>query len=144
MKTPDKKAISEELAVEEFTKFLKKYKAKEIRRGQLKLSEIKEQYIDAIEAIQDGFLTFDDKNHPTYRLREQIGDNTDTATTVVDFRTRIRPSDRANVMSGLNVEKDQGKFTLRYIAFITQLPIGELDKMNDDDYDAINQICSVF
>ena len=141
----EKKAVSREVAISEFAKFLRKYKAKELRRGIIKESEIGEDYIDAIEAIEDGLLVFDDKNHPKYTLREPLGGaDSELGAKEIVFRSRIRPSERANVMSGLDVAKDQGKFTLRYLAFITGLAVLELDKLNSDDYDVINQVSSVF
>lgn len=139
------KKVDEKVAIETFTKFLKKFKAKELRRGEISEVDIKDDYIDAIESIQDGFLIFDDKDHPSLTLRKPLttGDD-ETAVKEVTFRTRIRPSDKANIMSGLEVQKDVGKFSLRYAAYITQLSIKELDLLDRDDYDTIQQVCSVF
>lgn len=147
MKKNENKAISSEVAFSEFKKFLEKYKSKEIRRGSLTDEKIKEEFIDALEAVEDGLLTFDDKNNPNYKLRVPIeteSKNKELGTYEVGFRTRIRPTVKADLMDGLEVKKQAGKFALRYIAYITQLPIPDLDNMDPDDYDTINQICSVF
>lgn len=137
------KSVSKEIAVGEFIKFLKVHKAKELKRGKIKEIEIPEEYPDAIEAIMDGRMVFDDKSHPTLKLKEPLKDEAETIAEV-SFRKRIKPSERANVMSGLNIEKDIGKFTLRYLAYLTQLSIADLDRMHGDDYDTINQLGSVF
>jgi hypothetical protein len=142
-----KKAMTEELAVEELSKFLQKYKKKEFRKGQITNEKILQDYPDVIEAIQDGLIVFDDKNHLNLELRYPIvaeGSDRDLDTKVVEFRTRIKPTDKANLMDGLNIQTQQAKYVLRYIAYITGLSQNELDKLESEDYDVINQICSVF
>lgn len=137
------KAVSKELAVSEFMKFLKVHKSKELKRGKIKEVDIPEEYPDVMDAVMEGRLVFDDNHHPTLKLKEPLKDDAETISEIT-FRNRIRPSERANVMSGLNIEKDLGKFTLRYLAFLTQRPIADLDRMHQDDYDTINQLSSVF
>lgn len=142
-----KNKISEDVALAELKGFLNKYKAKEIRRGQLKDDKIKEEYIDVLEAIQDGYMVFDEKHTPTYTLRHPLttesGDK-DLAVTEIKFKSRVKPTVKADLMDGLKVETQLGKFQIRYIGYIADLSRGEIDKLDPDDYDVIMQIASVF
>lgn len=143
----DKKKISEDVALVDITKFLKKFKAKEFRRGQLDDAKIREEYIDVLEAIEDGLITFNEENHPTYTLRNPIeveSKDKDKGTYHVNFKTRVKPSEKARIMDGLNVEKQAGTFAIKYICFVAQLSKSDVDMLSADDYDVINQICSVF
>lgn len=144
-----KKVLATDVALEELTKFLKKHKAKEFRRGTIKIDKISEEYIDVLEALEYGNLTFDDKLNPKYTLIEPIlPDDKDADASLgireITFRSRIKPSVKADLMDGLDVQKQAGKFSMRYVSYIIQQPIAILDKLSNDDYDALNQICSVF
>lgn len=142
-----KSKISEDVALADLKKFLEKYKAKEMRRGQLKDDKIKDDYVDVLEAIQDGFMVFDDKHNPKYTLRvplETDGGNPELATREILFKTRVRPSVKADLMDGLKIETQLGKFSIRYMGYIADLSAGDIDKLDPEDYDVINQICSVF
>lgn len=142
-----KKAVNQEVAIEDLRAFLSKYKKREARKGELTQEKLLEDYPDVIEAICDGLITFDDRNHPTFKLRHPIvpeSGNTDLGTTEVTFRTRIKVSDKARIMDGLNVQTQQAKYVLRYTAYITELAISDIDRLDPEDYDVINQIGSVF
>ena len=109
--------------------------------------KIEDNFPDVIEAIQDGLIVFDDKNHPTLTLRfpiETENKDKDLGIYVVNFRSRIKPSDKANIMDGLNIQTQQGKYILKFMSYITGMSGNELDKLDTEDYDTINQICSVF
>tara|TARA_R110000822_G_scaffold123489_3_gene257895 strand:+ start:5474 stop:5917 length:444 start_codon:yes stop_codon:yes gene_type:complete len=147
MKKNETRAISKEVAISELTKFLQKYKRKEFRKGELTEDKIEDNFPDVIEAIQDGLIVFDDKNHPTLTLRfpiETENKDKDLGIYVVNFRSRIKPSDKANIMDGLNIQTQQGKYILKFMSYITGMSGNELDKLDTEDYDTINQICSVF
>ena len=147
MKKNETRAISKEVAISELTKFLQKYKRKEFGKGELTEDKIEDNFPDVIEAIQDGLIVFDDKNHPTLTLRfpiETENKDKDLGIYVVNFRSRIKPSDKANIMDGLNIQTQQGKYILKFMSYITGMSGNELDKLDTEDYDTINQICSVF
>lgn len=144
-----KKVLATEVALKELTKFLKKHKAKEFRRGTIQVDKISEDYIDVLEALEFGNLTFDEKGNPKYTLIEPIvpeekGADASLGIREITFRTRIKPSVKADLMDGLDVQKQAGKFSMRYVSYIIQQPIAILDKFCNDDYDALSQICSVF
>ena len=140
------KKVATEVAVKELTEFLKKYKSKEFRRGKLSTEKISDDYIDAIEAIEDGLLVFKD-NTPTYTLREPLFSKAEDKALVVkevNFRTRIKEADRALIMDGLDLEKKRGTYVLKTLSYITQLSMVEIKELGKDDFDVLNQICSVF
>lgn len=139
--------ISNEVAVKELTAFLQKHKAKDFRRGKMSDEIIREDYIDVIEAIEDGLLIFDEKNSPTYTLRNPLDKGkSDKGLEVsqVTFRSRIREADKNLLMDGLDVKKQMGTYTIKYIAFICQLHMVDVKRLEKDDFDVLNQICSVF
>lgn len=139
--------VSNEIALSEFTKFLQKHKSRELKRGKLTQDKIQEDYIDAIEAIEEGALIFEN-GKPIFMLRDVIsppdGEDQSLAISKLEFRSRIKPSDKAKLMEGLNPEKQSATFTLRYLAYIIKQPLPVLDKLSQDDYNAVNQVCSVF
>lgn len=144
-----KQVLATDVALKELTKFLKKHKAKEFRRNKIKESDISTEYIDMLEALEFGNLTFDDKLNPTYTLIEPIlpeEKNADASLGIreITFKTRIKPTQLANIMEGIDVAKDSGTFSLRYMSHITGKSIQIIDKFSKDDYDVLNQICSVF
>lgn len=139
--------IPQEIAMDELRVFLKKYQPKEFRRGNMTDEKIKEDYIDALEAIEDGFLIFNENGKPEYTLQSPLFEGAkDTALVVkkVSFRSRIRESDKSRLMNGLDMKKQTGTFALKYLSFITQLSMTEVDELESDDSKVINQICSVF
>jgi hypothetical protein len=139
--------VSNEVAIKEVTDFLKKHKAKDFRRGKMNQALINEDYIDAIEAVEDGLLTFDEKMKPTYELRNPLyTDKADAALHIkkVGFRSRIKEADKNLLMDGLDMKKQMGTYTLKYIAYICQLHVADVKNLEKDDFETLNQICSVF
>jgi hypothetical protein len=147
-KTEDasKKKVAKNVAIEELTEFLKKYKSKEFRRGLMTHEKIEEDYIDVIEAIEDGNLIFE-KGKPKYKLREPLfkdAEDKSLMVTDVNFRSRIKEADRALIMDGLDLEKKRGTYVLKTLSYITQLSMVEVKELEKEDFDVLNQICSVF
>ena len=121
--------------------------AKDFRRGKMTDEKIEEDYEDVIEAIEDGLLVFDEKQKPTYTLRNPLYANATDKSLIkkeVSFRSRIKQADKNLVMDGLDIKKQMGTYTLKYISFITQLSLTEVKELETDDFDVLNQICSVF
>ncbi|WP_299529051.1 hypothetical protein [Ulvibacterium sp.] len=141
-----KPAVSEEMAIDELSVFLKKYKKREFRKGQMTNDRILDEYPNIIDAIMDGFLVFEDAG-PKLTLREPIETETkdkELGVYNVAFRTRVKPSDQARIMDGINIQTQQAKYVLKFLSYVTGLSSGEIDKLGKEDYDTINQLCSVF
>ena len=145
--TETKKAVNSNVAIDDLKNFLKKHMAKDFRRGKMTDEKIEDDYIDVIEAIEDGLLVFDDKNKPTYTLRYPLFGNAEDKSlmvTEVTFRSRIKEADKSILMDGLDIKKQLGTYTIKYISYITQLSMTEVKELEKEDFDVLNQICSVF
>lgn len=141
------KKVSNEIAVKEVTDFLRKHKEKEFKRGKMTEDVILEDYIDVIEAVEDGLITFDDHGKPVYTLKKPLYADAKDKSLVIDkvtFRARIKESDKNMLMDNLDVKKQMGTYTIKYISFMTQLSMTEVKELENDDFDVLNQICSVF
>jgi len=138
------KKVGREVAFKELKGFLNKHKAKEFRRGTLTDEKIEDDYIDVLEAIEDGLMIFKD-NSPVYTLREPVkSDNGNVVLDEVVFRTRIHPVDRTNVLNGINLEKEQGTYLLKTLSLATQLSVPMLSKLGKEDFEVLNQVSQVF
>lgn len=141
------KLVSTDVAIEDLKNFLQKHKSKEFRRGVMTQEKIEEDYIDVIEAIEDGLLSFDSNGNPIYKLRSPLYEGLEDKTLMVKevtFRSRIKEADKSLLMDGLNMQKQVGTYTIKYISFMTQLSMTEVKELETDDFEVLNQICSVF
>ena len=132
--------IPTDLAIKEIQDFVTKfdYKAK-------KDWEVKDDYPNMLQAVEEGLLSFDDKKKPTYKLRFPIkNDKKEIAIDTLNFRTRIRPQELSTVMRGLDISKNQIEYTLRCFAFLTGQPIAVIDKLEKFDYKVMEQVSTVF
>lgn len=139
--------VSHDVAFSEVKNYLEKHMKKEFRRGQMPDSKIEEEYPDMIEAVEDGLLVFDKNQKATLTLREPLfADKEDASLAIkeVTIRNRIKAADKHVLMDGLNVQKQLGTYTLKIIAHITQLDQKDVKELEKDDFDVINQLCSVF
>ena len=128
------------------TDFLKKYQPRNFKRGKFKKEKIEEDYIDAIEAIEEGRLVFNKNGVPVYDLENHLHlDNKDVDTIKkVNFRSRIKQADKARVLNGIDVEKQQGDYTLNMLSYITQLAVADISFLDTHDYNVLQQVSSVF
>lgn len=139
--------VSTDVALKDLTSFLQKYKAKEFRRGTMTTDKIADDYIDVVEAIEDGLLTFDSNQSPVYELRHPLYANAEDKSLIkseVKFRSRIKEADKNLLLDGLDIKKQLGTYTLKYISYITQLSLTEVKELDNEDFEVLNQICSVF
>lgn len=138
--------VSKEIALKELTSFLKQHKTKEFRRGILTAEKIEEDYIDVLESIEDGYLTFDKDGKPVYKLVEPLHQNSEDQSLVVKEvkLRRVRAADKALVMNGLDFEKERGTYIIKLVSYITQLSIADVKLLGNEDYTVLNQLCSVF
>jgi hypothetical protein len=139
--------VNKEVAFLEVKKYLKNHLKKDFRRGQMPDSKIEDEYLDLIEAVEDGLLVFDEKFKANYKLREPLfSDKEDSSLAIkqVSIRSRIKAADKHVLMDGLNVQKQLGTYTLRIIAHITQLSEVDVKELDKEDFEVLNQLCSVF
>lgn len=139
--------VDKKVAFNEVKNYLQKHLKKEFRRGQMPDSKIEEEYEDLIEAVEDGLLKFDENSKATYKLREALytdKEDAELAIKEITIKGRIKAADKHILMDGLNVQKQLGTYTLKIISHITQLDKRDIKNLEKDDFDVLNQLCSVF
>lgn len=141
-----KEVISREVAIKELTEFLKQHLKKEFRNGKTISSEkIEEDYPDVLYAMEDGNLVFvNGKPEYTllYPLKNEQGED---SITKVSFRSRIKGADKTILINGIDPKKQLGDYMIKVISYITQIDSNELvKKLEKEDFEVLNQICSVF
>ena len=97
--------ISKEIAKQELFDFLAPY----YRHLRVKptLEEIEEGYHNVIEAICNGRLVFEN-GVPKYTLEDPIkSEDGSVIVDVITFKTRIKPSDKANLAKGIDKEYEK-------------------------------------
>tara|TARA_B100000953_G_scaffold297883_1_gene293564 strand:- start:4124 stop:4567 length:444 start_codon:yes stop_codon:yes gene_type:complete len=141
------KKINRKQAVEEMSKFLEKHDPKGFRRGEYSKDKILEDYVDVIEAIEDGKLVFDDHLVPTYEYYEPLFPDSNTRSEKDDactLRSRVKAADKALVMDGLNFEKQRGTYALKMLSYLCQIEMYRVKELGSTDFNTLNQLCSVF
>jgi len=137
-KRPD--VINKEVAITEMQSFVERWTYEKPERW-----KVEEDYPQVLKAIEKGILVFDEDSQPIYTLAFPIKtDEGNDAVSKIEFRTRIKPTDLANITKGLNVAKQQVEYTLRCLSYITGQNRVMLDKFDKFDYKAIEQISTVF
>lgn len=139
------KKVAREVAMEELTKFLKIHLPKEFKRGTMNEEKIEEEYLDVLEAIEDGNLIFDEFKKPVYNLVSPLKNSEDViSVSEVTFRSRIKGADKTVLMNGIDPKKQLGDYMIKVISYMTQLPANLVKKLEKEDFEVLNQICSVF
>ena len=139
--------VSKEVAFKDVKSYLEKHLKKEFRRGKMPDSKIYDEYEDMIEAVEDGLLIIDSKGKVEYTLRYPLfTDKEDSSLAIkkVNIRGRIKAADKHLLMDGLDVQKKLGTYTLKIIAYITEVQLADVKQLEKEDFDTINQLCSVF
>lgn len=134
------KVISKELALNDLesliNKFVKRPDAREV---------LEKKYLDVLEAIQDGFLSFDEEMNPVFKLKNAIkNDKGEVSISEIKFKTRILPSQLTELAKGLHPVDDLFLLQNKMTGFIISQPIAILDKFSRYDLDVINQLASIF
>lgn len=139
-KQTQKHVISEEIAIQEMEILLNKFSRKKIE-----LSEIKESYPNSVEAICKGLLVINDFV-PVYKLANPItSESGEVQISDLTFKTRVKPTVKADLADGLDLKKSAAKFSLRLMAHVVGLAsINYLDKFEREDYDLIEELTPVF
>lgn len=135
------KVISEENALAELKVFIQKWVKKPVPD-----SNLADEYADILEAIERGNLVIDETTkEPVFTLYSPIlNDKGEVSKSVVNFKTRIKPTTKADLAEGLNLKTQVAKYSLVVIAHIIGCTVKELDKFESEDYDVIQQLSTVF
>lgn len=133
--------VEREIAIEEIQKFVEKHEGGKKKEDY----QIENDYPQMLQAIEWGLLSFDDEMKPTLKLKDPVmtTDN-EVAVDTITFRTRIKPTQLAEVMKGVDLAKNQLEYSLRCIAYLTGQAKAMLDKFSKFDYKVIDQISTVF
>lgn len=132
--------ISKDVALDDLEKFVNHYSKKPVERNTLS-----ESYPDVLEAIMDGNLSFDENQIPSLKLKETLRDEDGNSfLDSINFKTRIKPSDKANIGKGLTIQTDILTYQLRMTAHIIGQPVAVLDRLSPYDYDVVSQVAAVF
>lgn len=133
--------IATEMAIKEVRDFVETYDDGKRKEDW----QIENDYPQLLRAVELGLLVFDDKKKPTLTLKEPImNDDNEVSVDVITFRTRIKPTQLAEVMKGVDLSKNQLEYSLRCIAYLTGQAKGMLDKLGKFDYKVIDQVSTVF
>lgn len=138
----NREVISLSQAVNEVRDFV--YYHDELQMGKLDDEDlVVERYPNIVNAIQIGLLVIDEKMNPIYTLKDAVGED-EVSVNVINFRTRIKPMENANITKNLDISKNQWEFLLRCISFLTQQPKGVINNLSKYDFKTIEQICTLF
>lgn len=142
-----KKVMTREVSTQEMKGFLAKYDKKGAKKGKHTDTYIEEEFETCLEALEAGNLVFNEHKVPTLTLFEPLYKNAENQALVkktVTFKSRIRQAEKVLVMDGLNLEKQQGTYVLKVMSYMTQLSLTDIKNLESEDYEILNQICSVF
>ena len=135
----NKEVVSKEVALSELESFVNSNVKKPVS-----IENLEDFYPDVLDAIIDGYLSFEDGS-PIYTLKEPIkNDKGDVSIIEIKFKTRIKPTTLADLAKGLHPQTEAYTLTLRMTSFIIGQPMVMLDKFGRYDFDAISQIATVF
>lgn len=132
--------MPKEVAVKELQGFVEKWDDRKKEDF-----EIESDYPHLIKAMQSGHLVIDENKKPVFTLKYPIKtDEGGDGLSVIDFRTRIKPDDLANITKGLDIGKNQVEYSLRCMAYLTKQPKGILNKLEKFDFKVVEQISTIF
>jgi hypothetical protein len=132
--------VNKEVALNDLEVFVNNWIKKPVSKDMLENT-----YPDILDAIVDGFLTFDDGQVPTLKLKSPIkNDDGGIFISEITFATRIKPTTLANLAKGLDVAKDPLNLQLRMVANIIGQPVAILDSLSRYDYDVVSSVSAVF
>lgn len=134
-------AVSKEVALEDLGKFINTFVKKPLPKN-----ELEETYPDVLDAIMEGYLSFDESQNPKLKLKFPVKntEGTEVVLTDVAFKTRIKPTTLADLAKGLHPQKEVFTLQLKMTSYIIDQPMAMLDKFERYDYDVISQVSSVF
>lgn len=132
--------VTKEIAIKELQDFVEYHT--DVKKPE---DQIEDHYPQLVKAVELGLLSFDEKQKPTFKLKEPIkNDDGDISVEEITFRTRIKPTQLSDIMKGVDLTKNQIEYSLRAHAFLTGQAKAMLDKFSKFDYKVIDQISTVF
>jgi hypothetical protein len=135
-----KSVVNKEVALVELELFVNKFLKKPIA-----FDKVEETYPDILEAIVDGFISFNEAGIPVLKLKDPIvSDAGNIMVSEVNFKTRIKPLTLASIAKGIDLKTDALTLQLRMVSYIIGEEVQMLDKFERYDYDVINQVATVF
>jgi len=135
-----KTVISKEVALNDLEQFINKFVKKPVAKEKLE-----ETYPDVLDAIMDGYLSFDTNGVPVLKLKDPIKlEDGSVLHSEINFRTRIKPLTLANIAKGLNPQTEVFMLQLKMTSFIIDKDVEMLDNFSRYDWDVIQQLATVF
>lgn len=135
-----KAVISKEVALKELEQLINRFVKKPVSNDKLE-----ETYPDILDAIMDGYLSFDGTGVPVLKLKDPIKlEDGSVLHSEINFRTRIKPLTLANIAKGLNPQTEVFMLQLKMTSFIIDKDVEMLDNFSRYDWDVIQQVSSVF
>ncbi|APZ82890.1 hypothetical protein [Flavobacterium phage FL-1] len=135
-----KEVITKDIAISEIETLINRFVKKPVST-----EEIEETYPDIVDAIMDGFLSFNDEGIPVLKLKFPIKtESGDLFLSEINFKTRIKPTTLASIAKGIDLKTDQFSLQLKMISHIIDQSVPMLDKFERYDYDVISQVCTIF
>lgn len=138
--TKSKTVVSKEIAITEIETLINRFEKRPVKRD-----EIEETYPDILDAIMEGYLSFDGTGIPVLKLKEPIKGNTgNVVLETINFKTRIKPTTLRDLARGIDLKKDPLGLNLKMTAYITDQPEIMVDNYSNFDYGVVTQICTIF
>ena len=135
-----KVVISKEVALKELEQLINRFVKKPVSNDKLE-----ETYPDILDAIMDGYLSFDGTGVPVLKLKDPIKlEDGSILHSEINFRTRIKPLTLANIAKGLNPQTEVFMLQLKMTSFIIDKEVEMLDNFSRYDWDVIQQVAAVF
>lgn len=135
-----KAVISKEVALKELEQLINRFVKKPVSNDKLE-----ETYPDILDAIMDGYLSFDGTGIPVLKLKDPIKlEDGSILHSEINFRTRIKPLTLANIAKGLNPQTEVFMLQLKMTSFIIDKDLEMLDNFSRYDWDVIQQVSTVF
>ena len=135
-----KAVISKEVALKELEQLVNRFVKKPVSNDKLE-----ETYPDILDAIMDGYLSFDGTGIPVLKLKDPIKlEDGSILHSEINFRTRIKPLTLANIAKGLNPQTEVFMLQLKMTSFIIDKDVEMLDNFSRYDWDVIQQLAAVF
>ncbi len=102
----------------------------------------RDAYKDAIEtladAISNGSMSISEDNHITYKLNFEVG-----GVSELKFKPRLTVSDVKAKTSTLKTSDAEGRL-LAYVSALTEVSVGELSKLDTEDFSICQSIAVFF
>ena len=132
--------VSKDVALDELELFINTFVKKPVKR-----EELEETYPDVLDAIIDGYLSFDSDSLPTLRLKQPIkSEEGNIILSELSFKTRIKPSTLAALAKGLDLRTDALNLQLKMTSYLIGQSTSMIDRLGRYDLDVVNQVSTVF